>query len=70
MSIVFGCNSYGIRGPLDTLPGYLNENIERVLLEQRSNYDDQLMKYRLSYYDDNAIIWGPCEVDSYWGDDS
>jgi hypothetical protein len=28
------------------------------------------MKYRLSYYDDNAIIWSPCEVDPYWGDDS
>ena len=40
LSIVFGCDSYGIRKPLDDLSGYLNENIERVILEQRSNYDD------------------------------
>ncbi len=40
-----------------------------MLVEPRPNYDDQLMKYRLSYYDDNAIIWSSCEVDPYWADD-
>jgi glutathionylspermidine synthase len=55
-----------VRGELNKQNGFVNDNLKRVVITPRPDYDDILTKQKLWYYNEPALNWTSCEKDQYW----
>ena len=50
--------------------GFVSDDFQRLVIEPRADYRQQVEKYNLKYHNDPALWWkDSCELgDPYWGE--